>query len=159
MKLLFIRHAKALKREEWEENDLLRPLSEKGIKVSKEFFEKLSKIYDIDIIISSKATRAVQTAEILKTFYPNAVYTTSNLLNPGANLVDIEILIKEYEDFENIALVGHEPDISITVSKILGCRFLNIDVKKSSVIELEGEDINEMVFRSFIYPKLLKGLK
>ena len=47
MRLLFIRHAKALKREKWEKDDLLRPLSEKGIKISKEFFEKLPKMYDI----------------------------------------------------------------------------------------------------------------
>ena len=68
-------------------------------------------------------------------------------------------MIKEYKEYENIALVGHEPDISLVVSKLLGCKFLNIDVKKSSVIEFEGEDINEMAFKSFIHPKLLKGLK
>jgi len=159
MKLYFIRHAKAVDRVDWNDDDLLRPLNQKGIKISKEFFSKLPKIYDIDIIISSKAVRAMQTAQILKEFYPNAIYTTSNLLNPGSSLVDVEILLKEYEDYENIALVGHEPDISTTISKLLGCKFLNINVKKSSIIELEGININELALRSFLYPKILKDLK
>ncbi|WP_281950627.1 SixA phosphatase family protein [Nitrosophilus kaiyonis] len=159
MKLLFIRHAKALKRDEWSDDDLLRPLSEKGIKVSKEFFSKLPKIFDIDIIISSKAKRAYETAEILSQYYPNSIFTTSKLLNPGASYIDINILLQEYIDYENIALVGHEPDISQIVSNILGCKYINIDVKKSSVIELSGENLDEMVLKSFIYPKLLKDLK
>ena len=100
----------------------------------------------------------MQTAEILKDFYPNSVFTTSKLLNPGASFIDIEILLKEYKDYENIALVGHEPDISEIVSKFIGGKYLNIDVKKSSVIELENED-DSFYLKSFIYPKLLKRLK
>jgi len=159
MRLLFIRHAKALSTDEWNEDDLLRPLSKKGINSSKEFFEKLPKIFDIDIIISSKAIRALQTAEILKEFYPNSIFTRTKMLNPGATFIDIEILLKEYKDYENIALIGHEPDISEIVSKLIGCKFMDIDVKKSSIIELEGININEMELKSFIYPKLLKRLK
>jgi len=159
MRLLFIRHAKALSTDEWNEDDLLRPLSKKGISSSEEFFKKLPAMYEIDIILSSKATRALQTAQILKKYYPNAIFERSSLLNPGATFLDLEILLKEYFDYENIALIGHEPDISEIVSKLIGCKFLNIAVKKSSIIELEGININEMELKAIIYPKLLRRLK
>lgn len=159
MKIFFVRHAKALKRNEWNDDDILRPLTQKGIEISKDFFKKISYIFDIDIILSSKATRALQTAKILKQFYPNAAFQTSSLLNPGSKLKDIKKLIDEHKEYENIALVGHEPDISENVSQLLGCSFLNIDVKKSSIIECEGINIEELELKSFLYPKLFKNIK
>ncbi|HIE34657.1 MAG TPA: phosphohistidine phosphatase, partial [Campylobacterales bacterium] len=112
MKLLFLRHAKALNREEFMDDDLLRPLTNKGIKISKEFFKKISNIFDIDIIISSKATRAYQTAKILQQFYPNVPLKTTRLLNPGATFFDIKTIIDDHKEYEKIVLVGHEPDFS-----------------------------------------------
>ncbi len=158
MKILFVRHAKAFKREEWHDDDMLRPLSEKGIKVSEDFFEKISHIFEIEIILSSKALRSIQTAKIIHKYYPKAIYQTTPLLNPGASYTDLKTLIKEYENYENIALVGHEPDISEIVGELLGCSFLSIDVKKSSIIECEGINLEEMELKSFLYPKLLKRL-
>ena len=157
MKIFFIRHAKAVSRDEWSEDDLLRPLSKKGVEISENFFEKISLIFDIDIIISSKATRAIQTAKILSKFYPNAIFQTSTLLNPGCSFNDIKILIDEYSGYENIALVGHEPDISLILNDLLGCE--RVDVKKSSIIECEGRDLENLELKSFIYPKLLRGFK
>jgi len=69
MKLLIIRHSLAIDISEWICHDLERPLVEKGIKRAKKFFKYISKIYpEIDFIITSKALRAKQTAEILKSY-------------------------------------------------------------------------------------------
>jgi len=155
--VLFIRHAKALDRDEWEQDDLLRPLSEEGIAKAREFFAKLPKIYDIDIIISSKATRAVETAKLLETNYPNVKYFETSRLNPGATPLDIEFLIDKFRGYDNIALIGHEPDFSFAIAHLVGCENLQIRIKKASVTELVGEENFELA--GIIYPRMLRKLE
>ncbi len=157
MRLLFIRHAKALSRQEWQSDDLSRPLSKEGIQKAREFFSKLPKIYTIDIILSSKATRAIQTADILKEFYPNSKYFETSKLSPGATVLDFEELIERFRGYENIAFVGHEPDFSYAIGHLVGCEELSIKVKKASVIELIGEDFFELT--GMLYPKMLRKLQ
>ncbi len=156
MRLLFIRHAKAVDREEWSGNDLQRPLSQEGVKKAKEFFSKLPKIYTIDVIVSSKATRAIQTAEILKEFYPNVKYFETSRLNPGSTVLEIEHLIERFRCYENVAFIGHEPDFSLAISHLSGCDLMHIRVRKASVIALEGDEY--FVLSGIIYPKLLRNL-
>ena len=157
MRLLFIRHAKALDRKEWKGDDLLRPLSPAGIKKAREFFSKLPKIYTIDIILSSKATRAIQTADILKEFYPNSKYFETSKLNPGAKPLNFEELIEKFRSYENVAFIGHEPDFSYAIAHLVGCEELSIKIRKASVVELIGEDIFELA--GMLYPKMLRKLQ
>lgn len=154
MRLLFVRHAKALSRDEWNGDDLLRPLSEEGRKKARDFFAKLPHIYPIDVIVSSKALRASQTAQLLKEFYPNAKYFETSRLNPGATPLAYEAMIEKFRGYQNVAFVGHEPDISLAVGNLIGCEEAHMKIKKASVTELVGDDIFELV--SMIYPKLLK---
>ncbi len=156
MQILFIRHAKAVSRDEWDQDDLLRPLDEHGAKKARKFFSKLPKIYPIDIIISSKATRAVQTAQILREFYSNCKYFETSKLNPGASPLAFEQLIEKFRSYTNIAFVGHEPDLGMAIGHFLGCEELPIKIRKASVTQLLGDDIFEL--SSMIYPNLLKGL-
>ncbi len=156
MEILFIRHAKAIEREEWIGADLLRPLSEDGIKKAKEFFAKLPKIYQIEVIISSKASRSIQTAELLKEVYPNVKYFETSSINPGATPLAYEQLIEKFRSYGHIALIGHQPDISYAVASLLGCEDLPIKIRKASVTHLSGEETFEL--HSMIYPKLLKGV-
>ena len=154
MRVLFIRHAKALQRDDWKDDDLLRPLSNEGIKKARHLFSKLPHIYPIDVIVSSKALRATQTAQLLKEFYPNAKYFETSRLNPGATPLTYESMIEKFRGYQNVAFVGHEPDISLAVGNLIGCEEAYIKIKKASVTELVGDDIFELV--GMIYPKLLK---
>ncbi|MRI58171.1 MAG: phosphohistidine phosphatase [Epsilonproteobacteria bacterium] len=156
MQILFIRHAKALERSEWEGDDLLRPLSEDGRQKAKEFFAKLSKVYHIDAIITSKAVRAVQTAQILKEYYPAAKYFETSRLNPGATPLAFEEIIDRFRCYDTIALIGHEPDFSIAVGHLVGCDDLDIRIKKAGVVELRGDEAYELY--ALLYPKIFKGI-
>ncbi len=156
MRVLLIRHAKALSRQEWEQEDLLRPLSEEGVKKAREFFAKLPEIYPIDVIISSKATRSIQTAQILQEFYPNSKYFETARLNPGATPLRYEEVIEKFHCYDNIALIGHEPDISYTISHFVGCDAMHLRIKKASVTELVGEEY--FTLAGIIYPKMLRKL-
>jgi 8-oxo-dGTP diphosphatase len=61
---LLVRHAKAGKRKDWEGDDRLRPLDDKGWRQAEGLVEALS-AYPIARLASSGATRCVQTLEPL----------------------------------------------------------------------------------------------
>ena len=45
--------------------------------------------------------------------------------------------LKVYQQFNRVAIVGHEPDFSALVEHILGAETYSIRVKKASIISLE----------------------
>ena len=136
MTLLFIRHSLAMEREEWTGHDFERPLTEKGIKRAKKFFKHIKKIYpEIDFIITSKAKKAKETAQILKHFYPDVTYEETSLLYPGADMVDLKQVINNKTGV--VAIVGHEPDLSNFVKELMYAPNLKLKLRKPSLIEME----------------------
>jgi phosphohistidine phosphatase len=158
MDIFFIRHAKAVDRESFTKDDLKRPLSYEGIEKAKNFFKHISKIYRFDVIITSKALRAIDTAKLLLNFFPNAKYVETHLLNPGASILNIELVIENFKSYDSIALVGHEPDFTFAISHLIGCsEYANIKLKKGAVAHLLYED-DEFELISLIQPKLFKEI-
>ncbi|WP_456480585.1 phosphohistidine phosphatase SixA [Nautilia sp.] len=136
MKILFIRHSLAMEREEWTGHDFERPLTEKGVKRAKKFFKHIKKIYpEIDFIVTSKALRAKQTAEILKNFYPYSKYEETALLYPGAGINDLKQAIQNKSGI--VAVVGHEPDLGNFVKELMYAPNLKLKLRKPSVVEME----------------------
>ena len=136
MKLLFIRHSLAMNREEWSGHDFDRPLIEKGIKRAKKFFKHIKKIYpEIDFIITSKAKRAKDTAEILKSFYSHTKFEETSLLYPGAGINELKQTLQGKEGV--VAIVGHEPDLSNFVKELMYAPNLKLKLRKPSLIEIE----------------------
>ncbi|MCB1326927.1 MAG: histidine phosphatase family protein [Spirochaetales bacterium] len=147
MKLLFVRHAIALDREMHEGDDLTRPLTARGRKRARKAFRGLARLFDnIDLIVSSEATRARETADILGKVFPKATRETEALLNPGAGYADLSALLSTMGSHgKTIALVGHEPDFSEMISGLVqgGTRTpdmsfqdLHLAVKKSGLVEV-----------------------
>ena len=143
MDVYIIRHAHAVKKEEWDKNDLHRPLTKKGIVKSKDAFKKFVKKFSKpNIIISSEALRAKHTGEILNK-YCNVKFLVDNRLNPGASVDNYHSLISEHSKFEIICLIGHEPDISNFISDYLTEGKLQIILKKGSIVHIrDGSLIN-----------------
>mgnify|MGYP005860673605 CR=1 FL=1 len=162
MKLLFIRHSIALEREDYSGDDLLRPLTQEGCDVAEDFFSKLQKIYkNIDLIISSKATRGLETSRILNKYFKDSVYKVSPLLNPGMKIKEFRLLFDSLEEkYDSIAFVGHEPDFSHIISYITTCAKgdILIKLKKPSCVEIELFDHSQLVgeLRNIISPRILK---
>ncbi len=155
MRILLIRHAKAADRALFFGNDMKRPLVQKGIERSKKLFGALKDTFKIDLIVSSEAVRAYQTAKILNEFFKEAPLVKEPLLNPGASESDYLKVIKKHSGANTLAMVGHEPDISETVGYFLGCEYLNVKIKKSSITELLYEE-GLFELRALIYPSLLE---
>lgn len=158
-RFLFIRHSVALERDEWEGDDMLRPLSKKGVKVAQDMCKKLPKIYEIDLIVSSEAQRALQTARILKEYYPNADFIINEKLNPGCTFEHFDRLLDDLVEFpEVIAFVGHEPDFSEIISEFITESYIRMRLKKPSLVEVEMLDQEIGELRAFLTPKLVKNL-
>ncbi len=150
MKVLFIRHSLAVEKEEFLGHDFDRPLVEKGIKRAKKFFKNIKEIYEIDYIITSPALRALQTAEILKGYFPKAVFIKTNRLLPGASINDFKEIIAEKQG--TVAIVGHQPDLENIIKEMMHAPNLKMKLSKPSLAEVE-----ENTLKALISYKHLKG--
>lgn len=154
MKLLFIRHTIALERYEWNKDDILRPISEEGLRVARDFFKHIARIYPkTATIITSKATRALQTAEILQQAVKNPSVIEEPLLNPGASFADLKKVIDKYKDYESVYLVGHEPDFSTMVGHLCSDSLIALKLKKPSLVEVKLFDTYKGELRAVLQPK------
>jgi phosphohistidine phosphatase len=150
-KFLFIRHSLAVESHEFKGHDFDRPLTQKGKERAKVFFKTVKNIYPIiNYIITSKAIRAKETAEILKEFYTDAVYIESELLYPGASFKDFKEAVKDKDGI--IAIVGHQPDISEFISKLIDSECY-LKLSKPSLAEVENNTLKGLFsykhFRNF----------
>jgi len=120
MRILVVRHARAFEHDfdKWPD-DRGRPLTEGG---KREFARSArqwrSELPTPTALWSSPLARAWQTAEILHKEAKWPVPTACPALEPGARAEDvIDLLARESVD-TFIAVVGHEPDLSMLVSEL-----------------------------------------
>ncbi len=123
MKLLIVRHAVALERDEWKKiskDDRERPLTEEGAKKMKRAAKglKLSLTDDPSVIISSRLLRAKQTAELLLAEMPSANYVETETLAPEQEPEAFVNYLRSFvtPDTEIVACVGHEPHLNQLIS-------------------------------------------
>ncbi|MFH0881144.1 MAG: histidine phosphatase family protein [Lentisphaerota bacterium] len=142
MRIVFVRHAKAMDRREFKgDNDLLRPLTEDGVKEARNVFKKLAVACKApDLVLSSKALRAAHTAEIMLDAFGKCILKQSEVLNPGCNPAAFRKLLVELgKKSDNVAVVGHDPDFTDIISDLVAGGALSIAVKKGSWIEVEWD--------------------
>jgi phosphohistidine phosphatase len=149
MKLLFIRHGIAMTREEYhriESDDRLRPLTTEGIKKLKIIASHLHKQHKrIDLLVSSPLTRAVQTAEIIAKAYRKKDFQQIEGLAPERHPHDIlrwlkrlKVSTSERTSKFTVAIVGHEPHLSTTMSWMMsGDERPIVQIKKGGAALLE----------------------
>jgi phosphohistidine phosphatase len=139
MNLYLIRHGDAEKAAA-DKKDSERELTKKGrdsvIKAVTAWKNFLS---SFDFIVSSPYTRAQQTAKIISDTiqYPNEIITENNLRN-GGDLNEVINLINTLGG-EEIAVVGHQPDISDHLAALISESTANIDFKKGSIAKVAFE--------------------
>ena len=88
-----------------------------------------------DLLLTSPLTRAIQTAEIIAAAFDvgaNEIRQTASLA-PGASAVALFAEIKSHTGVESVALVGHQPDLGVLVSGIIGSAAPSIQLKKGGV--------------------------
>ncbi|MBF0571221.1 MAG: phosphohistidine phosphatase SixA [Candidatus Omnitrophica bacterium] len=146
MELYFLRHAIAEERGDPRyKDDGLRPLTAQGKRKMHRAALGIQALgLTFDAVISSPYLRAKQTAEIVAKVYKlknKSIHLTNNLLPPAS----IEELLSEvsihFPKSQKILLVGHEPQLSEMVSRLLKSgRPLDIDFKKGGLCCLSVPD-------------------
>jgi len=119
-KLILIRHSYALSRfTACVKNDFSRMLSKQG---KQKAFETGKEILDngftADIILYSPKIRAAETAEILNRTFNTKTKAVEQLNGDYSNQEMFEEIKKEFENFDNIIAVGHNPSISDLASQL-----------------------------------------
>ncbi len=115
MKTLYlIRHGKS----SWENmafQDYERPLLEKGIKRTKKVAGYLvNKKVQPDLIVSSHAVRALETAKILAAklnYIPEHIILDESIYFAGTDALE-NLVLGLNDSFNEVILVGHNPDIT-----------------------------------------------
>ncbi|UNU73193.1 phosphohistidine phosphatase SixA [Moraxella nasovis] len=140
MKLIFIRHGQA---HPIKDTDAVRELTAFGRKQASSTADWLSVHYQIDLIISSPYTRAIQTADIIadKVGSPQRLQIDGITPddNPMAGVQAIDEAILQYfdgkADDKTVAIVCHMPIISSMVAILDGNTPTYFDLAACSVLD------------------------
>lgn len=124
MNLLLIRHAIAADRADFEPGDERRPLTEEGKKKMQRAARGLRVAMPaIELLATSPLVRAVATGAIVEAAYADLrarpVVREIDELRPGAPADDLLAWL-DLQTADPIALVGHEPDLSELLARLVG---------------------------------------
>ena len=121
MNLFILRHASAGVRRVNPLLDVKRPLDKEGKAHSLKLAQVLNSInVSFDLVVSSPLKRSLQTAQLVGTEmgYESRILI-SNALAPTANFEQFQRLLRECAQFENILIVGHNPNITAFLGQLV----------------------------------------
>jgi phosphohistidine phosphatase len=139
MNLFFLRHASAGLRRANPVLDLKRPLDKDGKRQCMQLAHVLNGLQiQFDLIVSSPLKRSLQTASLVgtETGYESQILL-SNALAPEATFRDFQKLLCECRRYENLLVVGHNPNLSQFLASVLivpsAAALPNIRLRKGSL--------------------------
>lgn len=139
MNLYLIRHGDADK-PSTSKPDFERELTQKGKDSIKKAAEGwMNIIQSFDIIVSSPLTRSAQTAEIIAgVFNYSKKIITDKRITSGSRPEDLIDLLRSLND-ENIAVVGHEPDLTRHLSALISSSGMYTEFGKGTIAKINFE--------------------
>lgn len=144
MRLYVIRHADAAPLGEGITNDHERPLTEQGHTQCEKLAKALqARDVKLEQIVSSPLLRARQTAENIQQHWatPLRDLALCDDLAPDGKARKLSKFLRGLKA-ENVAIVGHMPDLSEYLVWLLGSRKVQIPMEKAGAAYLEcGEDL------------------
>jgi phosphohistidine phosphatase len=121
MNLFVLRHASAGTRRTNPVVDVKRPLDKEGKRQCIQLGHVLNALtINFDLIVSSPLKRSLQTAQLVgtETGYETPILV-SPALAPGADFAQFQRLLHECSDYENVMVVGHNPNITTFLVHLL----------------------------------------
>lgn len=140
MKLLIVRHAIAMDREDYQsapaagdlrkdggrgverKDDSLRPLTPEGIRKMRKQARGLAALgMKPSVLVTSPFTRTLQTAEILNEVWPALDIRECSALKPGSSPASLIKWLRENidDEIDTVCLVGHEPHLTQFIGWLL----------------------------------------
>ncbi|MDP2364079.1 MAG: phosphoglycerate mutase family protein [Ignavibacteria bacterium] len=140
MNLYLIRHSLA-ENISFDKKDFDRELSEEGRFVINKASEGWKNYFgQLDVVLTSPLIRAVQTAEIIASNLqetPNII--RDNDLGTGSRTSDLIELLNSLK-YKNVAVVGHQPDLSHHINNFCGTGSFNLVFPPASLAKIEFEN-------------------
>ena len=160
MLVYFLRHASAGQHKVDPAKDEKRPLDNDGIEQCTLIGRSLAALEThVDLILSSPLKRAAQTASLVanELAYEEKIVLTP-ALRPDANYAKFTALLDEYTRHEAILVVGHNPNLSEFLGRVIGGGSrAGMDLKKGAVARVEV-DRRRGILHWMITPKLVRTL-
>ncbi|MEO6054887.1 MAG: phosphohistidine phosphatase SixA [Chthoniobacterales bacterium] len=155
MMVLFLRHADA---EDARSSDFDRKLTPKGLEQS----EKVGKFcarngLKPDVILASPLVRAQETAHGVSKKLGDVEIITENALACGMTPESCVDLLRGYQKFGMVMLVGHEPDFGECIAHLSGMKNSSqICVRKASLTAIDlANNFNAGVLEFFMPSRLM----
>lgn len=124
MNLFVLRHASAGTRRTNPLLDVKRPLDKEGKRHCLHLAYVLNLLpVNFDLIVSSPLKRSLQTAQLVgtETGYETPILI-SNALAPSATYAQFQRLLHECSQYENVLVVGHNPNVTLFLAQLLSGR-------------------------------------
>ncbi len=121
-------------------SDLNREVTNEGINLMIKGSKFLKMIApELRLILSSPYLRAFQTAEIISNAFDNKINLIKEInLAAGCSTSTLIEIISSYDE-ENIAVVGHQPDISNHISSLTSNENINLVYSPATISKLRFE--------------------
>jgi len=160
MLVYFVRHASAGQHKTDPAKDEKRPLDNDGIEQCTTVGRALMSLEThVDLILSSPLKRAAQTASLIanELAYEEKIVLTP-ALRPETNYAKFTALLEEYAKHEAIMVVGHNPNLSEFLGRLIGGGSrTGMDLKKATVARVEV-DRRRGILHWLLTPKLIRTL-
>jgi phosphohistidine phosphatase SixA len=159
MRLYFVRHAMAARKNTWRKDDDLRPLTRGGRLKFRIAVESLvsAGILSPERILTSPLVRATKSAAILENALGGRVPLCQEpCLGHTFAVGDLRALLAQKPRVKSLAIVGHNPSMCEVLSSITGGA--DIDLRKGAVALVEITDARKPVGRlMWLAPPTLFG--
>ena len=161
MRLVIIRHAVAVPRGTPDMPDDERPLTPKGRKRFRRAARGLASLVTRpDVILTSPLPRARQTAEIAAKAWGKIKPVDAPAL-AGGTFEELAVALAPYGEKDTVAVVGHEPDVSELLARLLGTQHaerLTFRKGAAALVEVRGplQDGGTLVW--YLPPRILRAL-
>jgi phosphohistidine phosphatase len=144
-------------------NDDKRPIDKTGEQQSHDVGRALAALDpELDVIISSPLTRAMQTAEIVagELGHKDKIIA-DDALRPEARYEEFEELLSRYGKKKAIMVVGHNPSMTEFLIRMLsGADAAGfIDLKKAAVAKVEKDGSQPAVLKWCLTPKIIRAIQ
>jgi phosphohistidine phosphatase len=145
MNVYLLRHGIAEERDAGKyPNDDERPLTEDGVMQMRQASLGIAALaVRPDLILTSPLVRTRQTAEIVaQALGCEDRIENSEELRPGATVATVRTLLSPLagKGIESVILVGHEPDLGLIASGLIGAKGSVIEFKKGAICAIQLEE-------------------